>query len=214
MKLTLTLVLLTLVADVALVARLRRYDAETERLRTGMSEQQRERADVIVEAERHRLRVEVELIRRQARADRELNLAVNVDSGYAVLERDGVLLRRMPAVVGPERVTSGSGDSTIAVAVLGQRTVARILGARDAWEVPASAFLDRGLPVPDDRRMPGVLGARAVILNDGTVLYAAPDSGILADTSHTLAGSIRIAGADLRAIGPNIRPGMPVYFFR
>ena len=42
-----------------------------------------------------------------------------------------------------------NGDDSLRVAVpRGARTVERVLGAADAWEVPTWVWLDRGLPVP------------------------------------------------------------------
>jgi hypothetical protein len=93
-------VILALAANLILVTRYLRYKEETARLRAGMTNAQRERTDAVVAAERHRLRVEFGLIRRQARGDRQLHLAVNVDSGHMVLERDGVVLREMSVRIG------------------------------------------------------------------------------------------------------------------
>lgn len=208
------IVILALVADVMLAARFLRYREETKRLRAGMTKAQLERTDAVVTAERHRLRVELELIRRQARVDRQLHLAVNVDSGRMILERDGVVLREMPVRLGPERIPGPRGDSTISVQSLGQRTVERVLSERDAWEVPREVFGERGIPIPDNRRVRGALGDDAIVLRDGTVVYAVPESGPLADSSYVLPGSIQVAAEDLKALSANIRPGMPVYFYR
>jgi hypothetical protein len=207
-------VVLALAANLILVTRYLRYKEETARLRAGMTNAQRERADAVVAAERHRLRVEFELIRRQARGDRQLHLAVNVDSGRMVLERDGVVLREMSVRIGPERFAGVRGDSAILVSALGQRTVERVLTGRDAWELPSEVFADRRLPVPDDRRIRGALGDDAIVLSAGTVVYAVPESGPLADTSYVLPGSVQLAAADLKALSANIRPGMSVYFYR
>ena len=209
------IIMLALVADVILATRYFRYREETNRLREGMTKAQRERADAVVDAERHRLRVELELIRRQARGDRQLHLAVNVDSARMVLERDGIVLREMTVRLGAERFRGGSsGDSTITVQALGQRTIERVLSRSDTWEVPRAVFDDRGVPVPDDRRVRGALGGDAVLLNEGAVIYAVPESGPLADSSYVLPGSVRVSAADLKALSANIRPGMSVYFYR
>lgn len=210
----LAIVILALAANVVLGARYFRYREETSRLRAGMTKAQRERADAVVQAERHRLRVEYELIRRQARGDRQLHLAVNVDSGRMVLERDGIVLREMTVRLGPERFRGAVGDSLITVQSLGQRTVQRVLKAADSWEVPRSVFADRGLPVPENRRLRGALGDHAIVLTEGTVVYAVPESGPLADTSYVLPGSVQVAAADLKALAASIRPGMSVYFYR
>jgi hypothetical protein len=208
------IILLAAVANAILAARWTRYRQETDRLRAGMTAAQRERADAVVSAERHRLRVEWELIRRQARGDKQLHLSVNVDSGRMILERDGVVLRDMAVRLGPERFRGVSGDSSISVQALGQRTVRRVLSERDSWEVPRVVFADRGIPEPESRRIPGALGSDAIVLTEGTVVYAVPESGPLADTTYVLPGSIQVAAADLKALSASIRPGMAVYFYR
>jgi hypothetical protein len=211
---TVVVLILALTANVVLAARYYRYQDETARLREGMTKAQRERADAVVAAEKHRLRVSFELIRRQARGDRELHLSVNVDSGHMVLERDGVALREMNVRIGTERFTPPTGDSAISVSVLGERTVQRILTARDEWTVPESVFRDRGLPEPENARIRGALGAHAVVLTDGTVIYAVPESGPLADTTYVLPGSVQASAEDLKALSANMRRGMTVYFYK
>ena len=207
-------VVLALAANGVLLSRYLRYERETARLRDGMTRAQRERADAVVAAERHRVLTELQLLRRQIRGDRQLHLAVNVDSGRMVLERDGVVLREMNVRIGPDRIPGARGDSSIQVSVLGRRTVERRLSANDEWEVPPGIYQDKGLPPPDDRRVRGALGANAVILNEGIVVYAVPDKGPLADSSYVLPGSVQVSGTDLKALSASIRPGMPVYFYR
>ncbi|HEX9564045.1 MAG TPA: hypothetical protein VF981_08745 [Gemmatimonadaceae bacterium] len=214
LPLIIAFVALTVAADSVLALRYLRYRAETERLREGMTEAQRERTDLVVEAEEHRFRVETELLRRQVRSDQELHLAVNVDSGRMILERDGVTLREMPVRLGPERLRGAGDDSTILIPPLGKRTIARVLNAEDAWDVPALVYQERGLPTPENRQVRGALGSLAIVLNSGTVLYAVPESGPLADSSIVLPGSVRASRADLRAIAENLKPGTSVYFYR
>ena len=208
------IILLAAVANTILAARFFRYREETERLRAGMTKAQRERTDAVVTAERHRLRVEWELIRRQARGDKQLHLAVNVDSGRMILERDGIVMREMQVRLGPERFRGATGDTSIAVQPLGQRTVQRVLKEGDSWDVPRTVFNDRGLPVPESRRVKGALGDHAIVLTEGTVVYAVPESGPLADSAYVLPGSIQLDPADLKALSASIRPGMSVYFYR
>jgi hypothetical protein len=210
----LVIVLLAAIANAVLAVRYFRYREETSRLRTGMTKAQRERADAVVAAERHRFRIELELVRRQVRGDRQLHLAVNVDSNRMVLERDGVVLREMPVRLGPDRFRTGTGDSTISVQALGKRSVRRVLHASDTWEVPRSVFEQRGMTVPDRRSVRGALGDNAIVLSEGTVVYAIPESGPLADTAYVLPGSVQVGAEDLKALSANIRPGMSVYFYR
>jgi hypothetical protein len=207
-------ILLAAIANAILAARYFRYREETARLRAGMTKAQRERADAVVTAEKHRLRVEWELIRRQARGDKQLHLAVNVDSSRMILERDGIVLREVPVRLGPQQFRGAAGDTVISVQALGQRTVQRVLNEGDSWEVPRTVFEQRGIAVPESRRISGALGGNAIVLTDGTVVYSVPESGPLADTSFVLPGSIQVAAADLKALSASIRAGMSVYFYR
>jgi hypothetical protein len=115
--------------------------------------------------------------------------------------------------VGPERWVR-TGDDSVRVAIpRGARTVERVLGKDDGWEVPTWVWLDRGLPVPADRTVKGALGSTAVLLSGGTVLYAPPVAGPLNDAAYLLPGAVRARAEDLAAIAPNVKPGMTVYFY-
>ena len=46
-----------------------------------MTDQERRKADMVVAAEQNRMRVALELMRRQANIDKDLHLSVAVDSG-------------------------------------------------------------------------------------------------------------------------------------
>lgn len=208
-----TLIALFLVGDVLLAMRYLRYRGETERLRGEMTDAERQRTDMLAASEDNRLGIMLELLRRQASGDRELHLAVSVDSGTMRLERDGALLREMRIEMGGERVVGSGNDTVRIVAPRGARSVERILGRRDRWEVPAWLFADRALSPPEDRRLPGILGANALVLSGGTVIYALPDSGILADSGYVIPGAVRLSRADMRAVAPNITPGLTVYFY-
>jgi hypothetical protein len=52
------------------------------------------------------------------------------------------------------------------------------------------------------------------VLSEGTVIYAVPESGPLADSTYVLPGSVVMDPADLKALSASIRPGMSVYFYR
>lgn len=205
-------VLLACIAGLLLYTQ-RRYSSEIARLREAMTQAERERADLLAAAEKHRILVALELIRRQALQDRELHLAVAVDSARMYLEREGALLREMDVVVGPERVLE-SGSEPVRLAVpRGTRTVAALVTERDVWEVPPWVYRDLNLPVPADRRVRGALGRLGIVLTGGTVIYSRPKAGPLADSSYVLPGSILVEDEDMRAIAPNVKPGMTVYFY-
>ena len=200
-----------LAIDAWLIATARRYRAEVTRLRASMTALERERTDAIVAADAHTLRTAVELIRRQARLEPELHLAVSLDSGAMYLEREGALLRAMPVEIGPERRIGAAPDTIRLAAPRGVRTVAAILGDSSRWPVPDWVYLDRGLPVPAERGVTGALGAVALVLDGGTIVYTLPAEGPLADSGYVLPGAIRARADDLRAVRPNLREGMRVY---
>ena len=146
---TMGFALVVLIAlDVWLVRKRGRYVDEDARLRESMSALQRQQADAILSNEQNKVRMMIELVRRQAQIDKQLHLAVPVDSGVMYLEQEGALLREMPVQVGPERRVGTPPDTVYMVAPRGTRTVERILGASDAGEVPAWVYTDRKLALP------------------------------------------------------------------
>jgi hypothetical protein len=210
----LLVVLVSLIAvDAWLVYQRVRYDREITRLRAGMTDQELRKADMVMAAEQNRMRVALELMRRQANLDKELHLSIAVDSGVMYLEREGALLREMPIDVGPEKRVGVAPDTLNIAAPRGARKVERVLGAKDRWEVPRWVYADRGLPVPEDRLVAGALGPGAIVLSGGAVIYAHPAAGPLSDSSYVLPGSIRARTQDLRAIAPNLTAGMSVYLY-
>lgn len=113
-------------ADAWLVYKRDDYRREVARLRHGMTAVERERADYVFAANKDKVRVMYALIQRQAAGDRALHSSVAVDRGEMYLETDGVRLREMPIVVGPEQLI-GSPSRQVPVATpRGQRTVTGI----------------------------------------------------------------------------------------
>ncbi len=209
-----SLVVLFLLAANTLVLRERRaYAAEIERLRASMTDLERQRADAVVSNERHTLRLAVELLRRQARLEPELHLSISVDSARMYLEREGAVLRDMPLQVGSERQVGLPPDTVRLAAPRGVRTIMRILGEADEWPVPPWVYADRGLPPDSTQSIPGALGPVALLLEGGAVIYSMPAAGPLNDSSYVLPGAIRARAEDLRAIVPNLAPGMRVFFY-
>ncbi|MGI8618267.1 MAG: L,D-transpeptidase [Gemmatimonadaceae bacterium] len=187
------------------------YTSEVERLRSSMSAAERQRTDLIIDAEKDKLRMAVELARRQAQMDKRIHLSIPVDSGRIYLEREGAILREMPAQVGPER-TVGTPPDTIRMATpRGERTIVEIL-TNGSWSVPAWVYADRKLP-GSGGAVRGALGPIALVLDGGTVIYSSPASGPLADSTYVLPGSIRASEADLKAIVENLSAGTKVYFY-
>lgn len=213
--LTLAVVVL-LAADLVLIMRRQAYASESARLRASMTEVERERTDLVLSADGNRWAVMLELARRQARGDQRLHLGVSVDSGLMVLEREGAQLRVVRAEVGPGAVVGTPPDTVRLAAPRGERTIELVLGPEDHWLVPEWVYAQRGLPTPPDsagRSVAGVLGATALVLTGGTVIYSLPAVGPLADPGYLLPGSVRIPAADMAAMRPNLSPGMSVYFY-
>lgn len=196
-----------------------RYQREDARIRAAMSQLERDRADAVLAREdsrMRRLKLEVELLRRQASLDAELHLAVSLDSGAMHFERDGALLREIPVAVGPERRVGVAPDTVHMAAPRGTRLIERIIGPDDAWEVPAWVWHDRRLTPPPDsmsRTMKGGLGPAAIVLSGGTVIYSMPSVGPLNDSAYVMPGSIRARAEDLQAVLPNLQRGLKVYLY-
>ena len=110
--------------DAWLVAKRVKYNHDVAQLRTHMTDAERERSDAIVQSEQNKLRIAIELAKRQAKFDKRLHLNVSVDSARMYLTREGALLREMPVQFGPERAASESTDAPPAAVPRGERTVA------------------------------------------------------------------------------------------
>ena len=119
------LALVAMVAvDAWLVFKRVQYNHDVAQLRSHMTEAERERTDAIVQSEQNKLRIAIELAKRQAKFDKRLHLNVSIDSSRMYLTREGALLREMPVQFGPERAASESSDARPAAVPRGERTIA------------------------------------------------------------------------------------------
>ena len=117
--------LVTMIAvDAWLLAKRVKYNHDVAQLREHMTAAEREKSDAIVQSEQNKLRIAIELAKRQAKFDKKLHLNVAVDSSRMYLTREGALLREMPVQFGPERPPSETSDSLPAAIPRGERTVA------------------------------------------------------------------------------------------
>jgi len=117
-------------ADVWLVAKRVKYNQDVQQLREHMTQAERERSDAIVQSEQNKLRIAIELAKRQALFNKKLHLNVSIDSARMYLTREGALLREMPVQFGPERSPSESFDARSAAIPRGERTVADLSDTR------------------------------------------------------------------------------------
>jgi hypothetical protein len=202
-----------LAANVWMYRERQRYLGEIARLRSSMTSMERERADAIVASEKDKVGVVIELLRRQARLEEALHLSVSLDSAAMYLEREGALLREMPVEVGAERLVGTPPDTVRLAPPRGLRTIVGVITDSSAWEVPRWVYRERGIAVDSSRTIVGALGPAAIILEGGTIIYSMPPAGPLADSAYVLPGAVRATASDLRAILPNLTPGMRVYFY-
>ncbi|MGI9078819.1 MAG: hypothetical protein ACR2G6_16055 [Gemmatimonadaceae bacterium] len=207
------IILAMLAVDGFLLYKRNKYITERDRLRAGMSDFEREKTDVALQSEESRMKMMVALIRRQSKVDKKIHLAISTDSGRMYLEREGAMLRGFPILVGAGKRVGVPPDTVHPALPRGERSVQRILGTEDGWEIPAWVYTDRGLAVPAERTVKGALGPVAVILNGGTVIYSPPTAGPLNDSAYVLPGSVRASAVDLKAVAPNLKAGMTVYFY-
>ncbi len=205
-------VVLFLAADAWLLRKYVRYQRQTAELRGSMTGLERERTDAILAQNENRLKIMVELFRRQAKVDATLHLSVSLDSSVMYLERDGALLREMPITIGPEKRVGTGADTMHIAAPRGRRTVEQLLDESSVAAVPAWVYGDRGIP-SGETRLKGAYGPAAILLDGGTLIYSMPSAGPLNDSSYVLPGAIRARAADLKAIAPNLKPGVAVYFY-
>jgi hypothetical protein len=210
---TMTIALVVLLgADAWLGRKYVRYQRETRQLRASMSAIERNRTDAVLSQNENRLRVMVEMFKRQAKVDDALHLSMSLDSSVMYFQRDGALLREMPITVGPERRVGTGADTLHIAAPRGKRLVERVIDESTVSELPQWVYGDRGIPV-GELRLKGALGPAAVLLEGGTVIYSLPSVGPLNDSTYVLPGAIRARASDLKAIAPNLRPGVAVYLY-
>jgi hypothetical protein len=198
--------------DLILVCKRIEYGRELTLQRASMTQAEVLRVDAIEAAENNIMAMTVELARRVALEDRELHLVVDSGKSLMYLEREGAVLREMHVRLGPEATVGAQPNTVCLVPPRGERFIVRVVDNTFRWEVPMCAFIPRGLPVPDDRKLPGALGPLAILLDCGAVIYSQPTVGPLSDANYVLPGSVRAEVADIEAIKANLQPGMAVYF--
>ena len=188
------------------------YSRQIAKLRAGLSDVERERADAIIAANADRTRLQIALVRRDATLEDDLNLSVSLDKSRLYLQREGAQLREIPVRIGPEKaIGTGPGDVKLA-APRGRFTVAKVLDRSYRWRAPEWLMADRGQPAAA-REFVGGLGPIAILLNGGTVIYSDPATGPLKDPAYVMPGAVRASTADLDAISEVLEVGMPVYFY-
>ena len=202
-----------LLVDGWLVRRVLRIQEEAHAARVDAYGANGAATDAAMAAQKARLQSILDRVRAEAQADRGLHLSIEVDSGTVTLERDGLVLRSMDADIGPESLVGAPPDTQRLAAPRGIRTVQRVVAKGAPFELPAWLYRERGMEAPADRRVRGALGLGAVLLEGGTLIYAKPSDGPLADSLYVWPGAIRLSPADLKAVLPNLKAGVKVYLY-
>ncbi|MEA2763259.1 MAG: hypothetical protein QOD47_2543 [Gemmatimonadaceae bacterium] len=126
------------------------YNRDVAQLRAHMTQAERERTDGIVQAEQNKLRIAIELAKRQAKFDKKLHLNVSIDSSRMYLTREGALLREMPVQLGPERAVTASSDAPPAAVPRGERTIADLSGDKITLDGGAAIFTSKASQLAAD----------------------------------------------------------------
>jgi hypothetical protein len=126
------------------------YNHEVSQLRAHMTDAERERTDAIVQAEQNKLRIAIELAKRQAKFDKRLHLNVSIDSSRMYLTREGALLREMPVQFGPERGASDSSGAPPAAVPRGERTIADLSSDKITLDGGAAIFTSQASELTAD----------------------------------------------------------------
>ena len=202
-----------LAGDTYLALRVRSLQAESHQRRIDAFGTATATADAQMAAQRARLQGILDRVRAEAAADRALHLSIQVDSGQATLERDGLVLRTLDVDLGPESLVGAAPDTQRLATPRGVRTVKTVVAKGQAFELPEWLYRERGIEVPPNRKLKGALGLGAAFLEDGTLIYAQPTEGPLADSLYVWPGAVRLSVDDLKAVLPNLKPGVKVYLF-
>jgi hypothetical protein len=144
-----------LAVDVWLVVKRAKYNHDVAQLRAHMTAAERERTDAIVQSEQNKLRIAIELAKRQAKFDKKLHLNVSVDSSRMYLTREGALLREMPVQFGPEQAASESSDKPPAAIPRGERTIADLSDTRITLDGGVVIFTSKDLATDTTAISPG-----------------------------------------------------------
>jgi hypothetical protein len=116
--------------DAWLLVKRVKYNHDVTQLRAHMTDAEKQRTDFIVQAEQNKLRIAIELAKRQAKFAKKLHLNVSIDSSRMYLTREGALLREMPVQFGPERPPSEASNAPPAAIPRGERTIAELSDAK------------------------------------------------------------------------------------
>jgi hypothetical protein len=141
------------------------YNRDVSQLRAHMTDAERQRTDAIVQAEQNKLRIAIELAKRQSKFDKRLHLNVSIDSSRMYLTREGAVLREMPVQFGPERGVSDTSSAPPAAIPRGERTIADLSDTKITLDGGAFIFTSQTPKLESDTsQVPA--GALRIALED------------------------------------------------
>src|SRR5688500_9097496 len=136
--------------DVWLIAKRVKYNHDVQELREHMTQAERDRTDAIVQTEENKLRLAIELVKRQSKFDKRLHLNVSVDSAKMYLTREGAVLREIAVQFGPETPPSATDSAPPVALPRGERTVQDLSDSRIALDGGATILVASSSTVAND----------------------------------------------------------------
>jgi hypothetical protein len=185
------------------------YEHEIRRLRSSMTQAEREKSDLLVRTERGQLSMALALAKRQARWGPQLHLSIAVDSGRMYLTRDGAMLRDMRVEIVPDAVPAVPDDSAADASSASHRHSAPHMPrvSHEASDTVRNVRPRGERTIQEVRTDSTGATPTVIILAGGTRIYGSNDS------VDVQPGDVRMQPADFKAILPNVSPGMTVYFY-
>ena len=213
----LALLVLLLSASTLVGIRIPLYRQQAAELDERMSDAERETRDRILDSRTRRSQLAVALLQRELRLksleEEGVHLAISIEDSTLALRHGAATLREAHIQIGRDSViTAPDGRTWRFVRALGERHLAE-RETRPEYTIPEWVYISRGQPVPseEERRVEGGLGEHVLRLDDGTEIYAIPESGPFAGPVKP--ASFAVSEEDLRAIFGAVKVDTPVYIY-
>ena len=173
-----------------------------------MSATEKERADALLASQAGRPELQEALVRAAGGEGEEASTCRSPSrKARWTSSGTGPSSAQMRVEIGPEVTVGQAPGARKITPPLGSASVAAVVDASYAWDVPRGSGRNADRPPPRAARIKGGLGSLAVLLDDGTPIYSRPAAGPLADESYVLPGGVRADAADLEAIRENLSAG-------
>jgi hypothetical protein len=209
--------LLFVAAAGIIAARVPEYQQQAARLDRGMTEQEKQTRDGILNSTVKRSELALALLQRELRMkelqQKGLHIAVDTQDSVLFLRHDNATLRRVPVRIGPDStVTASDGRTWRMVRALGERHV-EDKETDGIFATPEWIYVARGEAVPsrEKRVDAGALGKYTLLLDDGTAIYTPPSGGPF--TASVKPAAFLVAEADMQPIFDAVGKDTPVFIY-